>query len=106
MSPVLYLVAAAPDEDAAARLRAAGFGVVAPWEGLAGRPPAFGDLEDDLEALLACDGVALADGWERAVSCRIDATAARIGGVPTATIGEWVSEPQKAVQAHELQTTS
>lgn len=90
MTASLYLVAAAPDVAAAQALRAAGYTVWAPWEGLEGRHD-VGDLEDDLTALLACDGVALADGWERAVSCRIDATAARIGDVPTAPVGEWLA---------------
>lgn len=86
-------------EDAAQRLRAAGYDVVSPHEldGEAGvdltKPFTHEDriaaLKRDLVAVLDCDGVATLPGWMGSTGAFAEVAAARSIGAPERSVSGW-----------------
>lgn len=75
----------------AAKLRAAGFTVVSPADnGLPKDAPWSQHMRADIPMLLACDGVALMDGWEDSKGAQLERHIAMSTGVWTMPVGVWL----------------
>lgn len=83
----------------AAKLRAAGFTVVSPADnGLPKDAPWSQHMRADLPMLLACDGVALMEGWEHSKGAQLENHVARNCGIWSMSVGAWLGTA-RAVKA-------
>lgn len=87
------------------QLSAAGFGIVNPFAcpaicravGVATCIDSTTDahydhmMRGDLAAMLACDGVALLNGWQASRGARLEHSVALLVGIPAMSIGEWLA---------------
>lgn len=91
--------------DAAKRLREAGYEVDNPAE--IGHPslPYTDLLKEDIRVILDCDGVAVLEGWWLSRGAQIETNVAGVIGLPIRTVGEWLVRA-KLIDANDHAETS
>lgn len=84
--------------EAADRLRAAGYMVVNPAS--FGKGSHYVDfIREDLRLMLDCHGVAVLEGWWESVGARNEVQVAGILKMPTRTVAEWLERAHQELSA-------
>lgn len=91
--------------DAAKRLREAGYEVESPPEIGASDLPYTELIKMDIRVVLDCDGVATLEGWWASRGAQIETSVAGIIGLPIRTVEEWLVRA-KLMDGNEYAETS